>query len=62
MWEGSWLELEELLLEAVKGVTRPRKFELMLPFGSCGIERDMGESRCVLRKPAGGVVGEEQEE
>jgi hypothetical protein len=61
IWEGSWLELEEQLLEAPKNVTRPRQFELMLPFARCGIEWDMGESRCVLRKPEGGVVEEEEE-
>jgi hypothetical protein len=58
MWEGSWLESEELLLQPVKEVVRPRWFELMLPFASCGIEWDMGESRCVLRKPEGWLVEE----
>jgi hypothetical protein len=51
MWQGSWLEFEELLLKPVKEVVRPRTFELMLPFASCGVGWDMGESRCVLRKP-----------
>ena len=59
MWERNWLELEEQLLAPVKEVTRPKWFELLLPFASCKTDWDMGESRVVLRKPAGGVVEED---
>jgi hypothetical protein len=62
IWEGSWLELEEQLLEAAKNVTKPREFELMLPFKSCRTDWDMGESRCVLKKPEGGAVEDEEED
>jgi hypothetical protein len=54
MWEGNWLELEALLLEPVKRVVRPGRFELVLPYAGCDVERDMGESRVRLRRPEGG--------
>jgi hypothetical protein len=53
MWERNWIELEEHLLRPVKAVTKPRWFELMLPFASCSTAWDMGESSVVLRKPEG---------
>lgn len=59
IWEGHWLELEHLLLEPVKKVVRPRCFEIMLPYATCGLDWDMGESRCVLRRPEGEEDGED---
>lgn len=53
LWERNWLELEERLLAPVSCVTGPRWFELVLPYASCGVEWDMGESRVVLRRPDG---------
>ncbi|KAF1936599.1 hypothetical protein EJ02DRAFT_358744 [Clathrospora elynae] len=60
MWERTWLELEEQLLQSVKHVTRPNVFELMLPYASCGTKWNMGQSRVVLTKPDGGSVEEEE--
>ncbi|KAF2822049.1 hypothetical protein CC86DRAFT_448466 [Ophiobolus disseminans] len=57
MWERNWVKLEERLLEPVKGVVRPRWFEVVLPFASCRLDWDMGESAVVLRKP---VEGEDE--
>lgn len=59
MWERNWLELEEQLLKPLTNVTRPERFEVMLPFARCGVDWDMGESRVVLRKPDGGEDEEE---
>ena len=59
MWEPSWLQLEQQLLQPVKDVIRPRWFELMLPYASCGIEWDMGNSNVMLRRPEGEAVEEE---
>jgi hypothetical protein len=50
-WEAQWLQLEEQLLEPVKGVTQTRWFELVLPYERCGVQWDMGDSRVVLRRP-----------
>jgi hypothetical protein len=60
MWERNWKELEGFLLEPVKEVTRPRKFELMLPYSTCGVTHDMGDSPVRLMKPEGD--GEEEGE
>lgn len=59
MWERNWVELEERLLEPVKGVVAPRLFEVVLPFASCRVDWDMGGSGVVLRRPEGGEVEEE---
>lgn len=59
MWERSWLVLEEQLLAPVKDVTKPRWFELMLPYSTCGTEWDMGESSVRLRSPEGDGLEEE---
>lgn len=56
MWERNWLELEEQLVRPVKAVVRPRWFEVVLPFGSCKVDWDMGDSAVVLRTPEGGEV------
>jgi len=61
IWERQWLGLEERLLESLKEVRRPRRFVVVLPYRSCGVDWDMGESGCVLRRPEGEGegVGEE---
>jgi hypothetical protein len=51
IWETRWLFLEGTLLEPAKSVNRPRKFEIVMPYTSCRLDWDMGESRCVLKKP-----------
>ncbi|KAF2710257.1 hypothetical protein K504DRAFT_255337 [Pleomassaria siparia CBS 279.74] len=53
MWERSWKELESFLLEPVKGVVVPSRFELMLPYASCSTSYDMGQSPVRLMKPDG---------
>lgn len=58
IWEGHWLELEDVLLEPVKQVTRPRWFEIRLPYATCGLDWDMGDSPARLTKPE----AEEEEE
>ncbi|KAI8943008.1 hypothetical protein NX059_001046 [Plenodomus lindquistii] len=58
MWERNWLELEGQLLEPVKRVVRPRVVEVVLPYGSCGVNWDLGESRVVLRRPVDRAWGE----
>jgi hypothetical protein len=61
MWERNWKELEAFLLEPVKEVTRPWKFELMLPYSSCGLTHNMGDSPVRLLKPEGDEEEEEGE-
>jgi hypothetical protein len=53
IWEQQWLGLEEKLLERVKEVHGVRKFVVVLPYNSCGVDWDMGESGCVLVRPEG---------
>jgi hypothetical protein len=59
IWERGWLELEDTLLEPVKMVVRPSSFVLVLPYGSCQLDRDFGESKVVLRKPGVGLLTEQ---
>jgi hypothetical protein len=59
IWERNWVELEEQLLRPVTDVTRPSKFELMLPFVSCSTDWDMGDSKVVLKKPENRLVADE---
>jgi hypothetical protein len=53
IWEAQWLALEGTLLAPVKSVVKPRVFEIIMPYATCQVDWDMGESRCVLRKPKG---------
>jgi hypothetical protein len=53
IWEAQWLSLEDTLLEPVKAVLTPGMFEVMLPYATCRVDRDMGQSKCVLKKPHG---------
>lgn len=57
IWEGSWLELEPVILEPVKKV-RVEMFEVVLPYERCETERDMGSCRVRLRRP--GEIEEEE--
>ena len=59
LWQPHWLALEELLMESVKNVRNLnlRRFELLLPYTGCNIDRDMGESKVKLLLP----VAEEDE-
>lgn len=54
IWERNWLELEGQLLEPVKRVTRPREFEVVLPYASCDVEMDMSGCLVRLRRPDDG--------
>ncbi|KAF1918430.1 hypothetical protein BDU57DRAFT_556010 [Ampelomyces quisqualis] len=56
IWESRWLAQEEKLLGPVRQVTRPERFELVLPFDTCWTGWDMGSSNVVLRTPGHGVV------
>jgi hypothetical protein len=58
IWEAQWLGVQERLLEKIKCVTRPRRFVVVLPYRSCCVDWDMGESGCVLRRPEGDYVEE----
>ena len=56
MWERNWLELEDILLEAVRGVQKPKNAVVVLPYQTCGVDWDMGDSCVRLRRPEDGVV------
>lgn len=60
IWEAHWLGLESLLLESVKKVTTVglRRFDVVMPYASCRVDWDMGESNVRLIRP----VEERQEE
>ncbi|KAJ4305586.1 hypothetical protein N0V90_001117 [Kalmusia sp. IMI 367209] len=51
LWEGHWLGVEGTLLEAVKRVRGVRRFEVVLPYASCRVDWDMGDSGVRLVKP-----------
>ncbi|XPS79009.1 hypothetical protein M3J09_011003 [Ascochyta lentis] len=51
IWEEKWLEHEAQLLEPVKQVAGVRNFELVLPYASCDVERDMGGCGVRLMRP-----------
>jgi hypothetical protein len=55
MWENNWLQLEGAILEPVKKV-KASSFEVVLPYQSCNIERDMGTCGVRLRRP-GDIAG-----
>ncbi|KNG45530.1 hypothetical protein TW65_07781 [Stemphylium lycopersici] len=56
MWERNWLELEDILLEAVRGVQKPNDAVVVLPYPTCGVDWDMRDSCVRLRRPEDGVV------
>ncbi|KAF2643705.1 hypothetical protein P280DRAFT_215033 [Massarina eburnea CBS 473.64] len=60
IWEAQWLSLEGKLLEVIKRIKGGRFTEVMLPYASCRLDWDMGESGVVLRKPEAEVLGEEE--
>jgi hypothetical protein len=51
IWENNWLELEAEILEPIKRVLGVREFEVVLPYASCNVERDMGNCGVRLRRP-----------
>ena len=63
LWERNWLQLEDMLLESVRGVTRPREAVVVMPYQSCGIDWDMGHGCVKLMRPedGNGSVDEEEE-
>lgn len=55
LWESDWVELEDVLLDSVRMVKRPREAAVILPYPSCRTDWDMGDSTVRLRRPATGV-------
>ena len=53
IWENSWLELEAQIMEPIKRVLGLREFEVILPYASCDVDRDMGGCSVMLRRPKG---------
>ncbi|EDU42839.1 hypothetical protein PtrSN002B_005259 [Pyrenophora tritici-repentis] len=62
LWERSWLELQDMLLESVKDVKRPREAVVVLPYPSCGTEWDSADSSVTLRSPIGGIVDQDDQD
>ena len=62
LWERSWLELEDVLLESVREVKRPKEAIVVLPYPSCATEWDSGDSCVVLRSPTGGTVDQDDQD
>ncbi|OCK73960.1 hypothetical protein K432DRAFT_387092 [Lepidopterella palustris CBS 459.81] len=60
-WKEQWLALEKTLLEPVKLVVRPERFELVLPWEESDVGIDVGASACRLRRPPR-VMDEEEGE
>ncbi|KAG9194847.1 hypothetical protein G6011_04882 [Alternaria panax] len=55
LWEITWVELEDILLDSVRTVKRPRDAVVILPYPSCRTDWDMGDSTVRLRRPGSGV-------
>jgi len=49
LWQSEWMELEDMLLDSVRMVTKPRDAIVVLPYPSCRTDWDMGESTVRLR-------------
>ncbi|KAI4608038.1 hypothetical protein J4E83_009221 [Alternaria metachromatica] len=49
LWQSEWMELENMLLDSVRMVTKPRDAIVVLPYPSCRTDWDMGESTVKLR-------------
>ena len=49
LWEANWVELEDILLDSVRAVKRPRDAVVILPYPSCRTDWDMGDSTVRLR-------------
>jgi hypothetical protein len=60
-WEAHWLGVEEVLMDAVKRVQTPRRFDLLLPYAGCRVDLDMGGCNVRLLRP-GLDEGEERAE
>ncbi|KAJ5058595.1 hypothetical protein J3E74DRAFT_7577 [Bipolaris maydis] len=59
LWERNWLQLEDVLLESVRGVTRPRDAVVVMPYQSCGVDWDMGDGCVRLVRPEDGGAEED---
>lgn len=62
LWERNWLQLEDMLLESVRGVTKPWDAVVVMPYQSCGIDWDMGSGCVKLKKPEDEHVSADEEE
>ena len=60
MWESGWLELEAQIMEPLKRVEGVRHFEVVVPYASCDIERNMGGCGVKLKRPGEGEAVEGQ--
>jgi hypothetical protein len=54
IWANVWLDLEDILLDSVRAVKRPREAVVVLPYPSCRTDWDMGDSTVRLRIPDNG--------
>lgn len=54
IWATVWSDLEDILLDSVRAVKRPREAVLVLPYPSCRTDWDMGNSTVRLRLPDNG--------
>ncbi|KAF9739801.1 hypothetical protein PMIN01_02435 [Paraphaeosphaeria minitans] len=52
IWEGHWLGVEGILIEAMKRVRIPRNYEVMLPYASCRVDWDVGGCNAKLLRPS----------
>jgi hypothetical protein len=59
MWRDQWLIMEKRLMEGVKDVRSPRVFEVTLPHPESNVGMDVGQSKCVFRRPGDGAVERE---
>ncbi|KAF2029262.1 hypothetical protein EK21DRAFT_68098, partial [Setomelanomma holmii] len=50
-YESYWKDTGEHLSEAIKSVTIPQDFVVILPNRTCNIDIDLGDSKCVLKLP-----------
>ncbi|KAK1913943.1 hypothetical protein P3342_007189 [Pyrenophora teres f. teres] len=62
LWEISWLDLQDLLLESVKDVKRPKEAVVVLPYPSCVTEWDSADSCVTLRSPIDGMVDQAEQD
>ncbi|KAH8640463.1 hypothetical protein IG631_03404 [Alternaria alternata] len=62
LWEANWVELEDILLDSVRVVKRPRDAVVILPYPSCRTDWDMGDSTVRLRVLDNGLGTEGDED
>jgi hypothetical protein len=62
IWANVWLDVEDMLLDSVRTVNRPRDAVVVLPYPSCRTDWDMGDSTVRLRIPDDGSgTGDDQD-